>query len=259
MRRLPLLLIVTSLLSAPARADGPRIFAAGSLTGAFTEIAKAFPTAKITFGPSGLLRGRIEKGEPADILASADMAQPRRLAHPGQPVIVFTRNRMCLLGRSALGLTPDTMVDRMLDPAFRLATSTPGADPAGDYALAVFARAEALHPGASAILRAKAMPLVGGPNTPPLVPGHGLVAGVFLADSADAMLGYCSGSPAVMDEVPGLASVAVPPALSVEPAYGMAVLSDDPLAARFALFVMSEQGQAILQRFGFAPVGLAPP
>jgi ABC-type molybdate transport system substrate-binding protein len=62
-----------------------------------------------------------------------------------------------------------------------------------------------------------------------------------------------------MKEVPGLVSLAVPAALSVGPSYGMVVLSDHPLAMRFALFVMSEQGQSILQRHGFDPVGLAAP
>ena len=41
--------------------------------------------------------------------------------------------------------------------------------------------------------------------------------------------------------------------------YGMVVLSDHPQAARFALFVMSEAGQALLQRHGFDPVGVAAP
>ena len=77
-----------------------------------------------------------------------------------------------------------------------------------------------------------------------------------MADRADIMLGYCSGSAAVMQDVPGLVSVPVPELLSVGPAYGMVVLSDRPAAARFALFVVSEQGQAILQKFGFEPVGL---
>jgi molybdate transport system substrate-binding protein len=62
-----------------------------------------------------------------------------------------------------------------------------------------------------------------------------------------------------MKEVPGLVSVTVPASLSVGPAYGMVVLSDHPLAAHFALFIMSERGQAILARYGFDPVGLAPP
>jgi ABC-type molybdate transport system substrate-binding protein len=56
---------------------------------------------------------------------------------------------------------------------------------------------------------------------------------------------------------PGLVSIPLPPALTVGAPYGMVVLSDDPLAARFALFVMSEHGQAILQKYGFDPVGIA--
>jgi ABC-type molybdate transport system substrate-binding protein len=256
--------LVVAMISLPraALADSLRIYAAGSLGGAFTEMVKLFPAppgavAVPVFGPSGVLRERIERGEAVDILASADMAQPRRLARAGQPVIMFTRNKLCALGRS--GLTTDNLLDRMLDPAVRLATSTPGADPGGVYAWAIFARAEAVHPGAQTTLQTKALKLVGGPNTPPLVAGHGATQGVFLADRADIMLGYCSGFGEVMQEVPGLVSVAMPASLSVGPAYGMVVLSDHPLAARFALFVMSEQGQAILQRYGFDPVGLAAP
>ncbi len=73
------------------------------------------------------------------------------------------------------------------------------------------------------------------------------------------MLSYCSASDSVIKEIPGLVSVAMPPSLSVGPAYGMVMLTDRPLAARFALFVMSEAGQAILQRHGFDPVGIAAP
>ena len=259
-----LLGVIVILLPLSGAAQPLQIYAAGSLTAAFTEMVHAFPAppdsvAPPVFGPSGLLRQRIEHGERADILASADMAQPRTLAHeqPDRVVVMFTRNRLCALGRARLGFTEDNLLDRLLDPTVRLATSTPGADPGGDYAWAVFARAEAVHPGAKAILDAKAMKLVGGPNTPLLVAGHGAVQGVFLADRADVMLGYCSGSSPVMQEVPGLANVALPPALTIGPAYGMAVLSDHPLAARFALFVMSEPGQMILQRHGFDPIGLA--
>jgi ABC-type molybdate transport system substrate-binding protein len=256
--------LIATLLPGASAAQPLHIFAAGSLASAFTEMVQVFQAspgsvAPPVFGPSGLLRQRIERGEPADILASADMTQPRTLARqqPGRLVVMFTRNRLCALARASLGLTPDNLLDRLLDPAVRLATSTPGADPGGDYAWAVVARAEAVHPGARALLEAKALKLVGGPNTPVLVPGHGAVQGVFLADRADVMLGYCSGSDAVMQEIRGLANVALPPALTVGPAYGMVILTDRPLAARFALFVMSEQGQAILQHYGFDPVALA--
>ncbi len=259
-----LLGVATMLLPRVGAAQPLHIFAAGSLTAAFTEMAQAFPAppgsvAPPVFGPSGLPRQRIEQGESADILASADMTQPRALARerPGRLVVMFTRKRLCALGRSRLGLTQDNLLDRLLDPAVRLATSTPGADPGGDCAWAVFARAEAVHPGARAILEAKAMKLVGAPNTPLLVAGHGAAQGVFLADRADVMLGYCNGSGPVMQKVAGLTNVALPSALTVGPADGMAVLPGHPLAARFALFVMSEQGQMILQRHGFDPIGLA--
>ena len=82
---------------------------------------------------------------------------------------------------------------------------------------------------------------------------------MFLADRADVLLSYCSGSQPVIQEVPGLMSIPLPPALTVGPTYGIIALIDQPLAASFALFVMSEHGQAILQHPGFDPVGLAPP
>jgi molybdate transport system substrate-binding protein len=245
------------------RSEPLRVYAAGSLTAAFTDIVKAFPAAPgdvgtPVFGPSGVLRERIERGDHVDVFASADMDQPRRLVRSasGRFVAMFTRNRLCALAKMGLGLAPDNLLDRLLDPSIRLATSTPGADPGGDYAWAVFARAETVYAGAQAILQQKAMQLVGGPNSVPLVPGRGAVEGIFLANRADVMLGYCSSGQAVLQEVPGLTNVSLPPSLTVGPAYGLIVLSDHPLAARFALFVLSEQGQAILRQYGFDPIGL---
>lgn len=244
-------------------AEPLQVYAAGSLASAFADIVKAFPAADgdvatPVFGPSGVLRERIERGDHVDVFASADMDQPRKLARTrGRSfVTMFVRNRLCALGRTSLGLTSDNLLDKLLDPYVRLATSTPGADPGGDYAWAVFARAEAVRPGAQAILQQKAMQLVGGPNSQPLVPGRGAVEGIFLAERADVMLGYCSSSGPVMQAISGLANVPLPPSLTVGPAYGLVVLTDHPLAARFALFVLSEQGQTILQRHGFDPIGL---
>ncbi len=260
-------LAIMPLLATPALADSLQVFAAGSLTNAFSDLLRRFPAgpdsvAAPEFGPSGLLRQKIEAGAPADVLASADMDQARRLVagHPERLVINYTRNRLCALARDKIGLTPANMLDRLLDPAVRVATSTPGADPGGDYAWAVFARAEAVRPGARAALEAKALKLVGGGDTTPLlVPGKGAVEGVFLADRADIMLGYCSGSKAVMRSVPGLVRVGLPPDLTVAPAYGMVLLTQKPVAQRFAAFVMSEVGQAVLQAHGFDPVALPGP
>ena len=51
-------------------------------------------------------------------------------------------------------------------------------------------------------------------------------------------------------------NVPLPSSLTVGAAYGLIVLSNQPLAARFALFILSVQGQTILQRHGFDPIGL---
>ena len=268
MPRCIVVVLTTLLLLVPtAQADTLHVFAAGSLTDAFADLVRRFPAgpdsvAPPEFGPSGMLREKIEAGEPADVLASADMDHARRLAigHPERSVINFTRNRLCVLARSGIGLTPANMLDRLLDPSVRLATSTPGADPGGDYAWAVFARAEAVHPGARAVLEAKALKLVGGGDkTPLLVPGKGAVEGVFLADRADAMLAYCSSAGTAARAVPGLAIVPLPPELTVGPAYGMVLLNARPLTLRFAVFIMSEAGQAVLRTYGFDPVALAEP
>jgi molybdate transport system substrate-binding protein len=265
--RLAACLISLMLLAPAAAADTLRVFGAGSLATAFTDLIRRFPAGPDTvaapeFGPSGLMREKIEAGADVDLFASADMEQARRLAagHPERFVINFTRNRLCAMARSAVGLTPSNMLDRLLDPAIRLATSTPGADPAGDYAWAVFARAEAARAGARAALEAKAQQLFGGgAKTPPLVPGKGAVEGIFLADRADVILAYCSGAAGVVNEVPGLAIVPLPPELAVGPAYGMVLLDAKPVTSRFAAFVMSEVGQAVLKAHGFDPVALVEP
>ena len=263
---LGVLLAVAACTAPAARAETLSVVGAGSLTAAFSDLLHRFPAQEDTiaqpvFGPSGVMRQKIEAGLAADLFASADMDQARRLAagHTERSVVLFTRNSLCALARSDIGLTKAGLLETLLDPKVRLATSTPGADPGGDYAWAMFARAEALHPGARAVLEAKAMKLVGGPDSKTLVPGHGPVEGVFLSHSADVMLGYCSGSAAIMSDVPGLGSVKLPAALTVGPAYGMVVLDAKPVALRFALFVMSETGQAVLQEHGFDPVGLAAP
>src|SRR5258708_10514453 len=169
------------LVASPGRAETLQVVGAGSLTDAFSDLIRRFPTGADTiaapeFGPSGLMREKIESGMNVDLFASADMDQARRLAvgHPERSVIHFTRNRLCAIARTAVGLTGANMLDRLLDPAVRLATSTPGADPGRDYAWAAFARAAPIRTSARAALEPKAQQLYRGrANTPLLVPGKG--------------------------------------------------------------------------------------
>jgi molybdate transport system substrate-binding protein len=254
------LLLAFGMMAANAKADPIRIYAAGSLGGVMPKLiaASGLPPDSVAppvFGPAGMLGKRLLAGEKADLFASADLAQPRAVVgESGALVVPFARNRMCVVAPAKLGLTADNLLPRMLAPDTRLATSTPGADPAGDYTLKLFARAEALHQGAEAALKAKALRLVGGPESMQPLPGHSPAATVFLGDHADMLIYYCSGAAVALQEVPGLVSIPVPDALEVGPIYGLAILSDRPEAAHLALFILSEKGQAIIAQGGLLPV-----
>jgi ABC-type molybdate transport system substrate-binding protein len=262
--RPPLSIICTILFAlnvAAAGAEPAHVYAAGSLVAPLKQAIKAAgldasEIADPTFGPSGGLRERIEKGEAADLYLSADTQHPRTLAvqRPQTLVIPFARNNLCLFSRDAVGLTAANALDTMLDPKIRLATSTPVVDPGGDYAFAVFKRAEAIHPGAEAVLSQKALTLIGGPAAIKPIEGHTPAASIFLADKADVLLVYCSGQQQVLAEVPGLKVSRLPPEIDVVATYGLALLTGNPAAARLALFLLSDKGQDILADNGLLRV-----
>ena len=256
-RHVVLLTLMTVATSATAQEAPLRLHAAGSLRAPLTEAVTAFrasggPEVAATFGPSGLLAGRISGGEAPDVFASANMAHPLAVARPrGLPVVMFARNRLCALARPGVEATTETLLDRMLDPNIRLGTSTPRADPSGDYAWAAFARADAIRPGARAALEAKALQLVGGPASPEPPVGVTAYGWLMREGRADLFLSYCTDAAVAAAEVPGARVVPLPDALAVRADYGLVALGERPAAARLGLFLLSPEGQAILARHGF--------
>ena len=127
------LVFAPACLGAGASTSEPlRVFGAGILVAPVKEAiaAPGLPAGTVAdpvFGPAGVLRERIADGEPADLYLSADLAQSRRLVEAGRGklVIPFARNRLCVVARTALGLTSETLLERLLAPDLRLATSTP--------------------------------------------------------------------------------------------------------------------------------------
>ena len=239
-----------------------QVYAAGSLREAFTEIARDHEArtgqkVALTFGASGLLRERIEKGEPAQVFASADTDHPQRLAARGgwQAPVVFTRNALCALTSeqiSATPDTPDTLLATLLRSDVRVGTSTPKADPSGDYAWALFRQADKIQPGAYAQLDAKALKLTGGADSPKPPAGRGTYAWVMDQRQADVFLTYCTNAVAAQAEVPRLRVVQLPAALQVGAAYGLTVRADAPAVAQaFASALRQPAAQAVLQRMGF--------
>ena len=240
-----------------------RVYAAGSLRAALTEVAQAFergePGVRVlfTFGASGLLRDRIAGGERADVFASANMEHPQALASSGQagPVRRFTRNAMCALVAPAVDVTPETLVERLLDPAIKVGTSTPKADPSGDYAWMVFARIEQQgRRGAFKQLTDKALQLTGGPNSPPPPQGRNVYADLVAQGRADVFVTYCTNATAARTEQPALRSVAIPAAINVNADYGVAPIHGaGGTAQRFIDYLLSPPAQAVFARAGFAP------
>jgi molybdenum ABC transporter molybdate-binding protein len=265
LRRMICAAVIGVAMGSAANAQEPvRLYAAGSLTVALTDVNDAFARdsgLKVTgtFGASGLLRERIEKGETAEVFASANMDHPAALAQNGKaaPVVLFARNRLCAISKPELGVTAANVLEKMLDPAVKLGTSTPKADPSGDYAWAVFEKAEKLRAGSFKALDAKALQLVGGPNSVPPPPGRNSYAYLIDTGKADLFLGYCTNAMLVRKEIPTAQIIDLPDALTVGADYGLTILNGArPEATRLAMYILSPAGQAILARHGFSAPGL---
>lgn len=263
--RVSVALAVLAAMTVPVMADEPVLLhAAGSLRSALTDVAKEFETAGLgkvqaKFGASGLLKSEISGGAKAEVFASANMEHPQALTQEKRsgPVVLFARNRLCALVRPGLEVTPTSLLDRMLDAQIKLGTSTPKADPSGDYAWEVFHKAEKIKPGSLAVLEKKALQLTGGPSSPPAPPNRSIYGELVAQGAADIFLTYCTGAKAAQQENPAQQIVALPDALAVGADYGLTVTNGaSPAAYQFALFILSGQGQRALARHGFAAPAL---
>jgi molybdenum ABC transporter molybdate-binding protein len=259
-------LVVMLAVSITSQAQGDaelRVFAAGSLRAALTEVAQAFERTRpglrvrFTLGASGLLKDRIAAGEPADVFASANMEHPQALSSTGRAGVVqrFARNAMCVLVSPDVNVTPDNLVDRLLDPAIKVGTSTPKADPSGDYAWMLFERIEQQgRRGAYKQLTEKALQLTGGPNSALPPAGRNVYADLVAQGRADVFITYCTNATVALAEQPSLRAVAVPSQINVSADYGVAPIEGaGPHAKRFIEYLLGPDAQSILVRSGFAP------
>jgi len=218
--------------------------------------AKAVPRPR----PGTRLGGPPAKARHAKLPAKA-VAKPSPATRPtagagkAGPVQRFARNAMCALVRPGLDVTSANLVERMLDPAIRLGTSTPVADPSGDYAWQLFERVERSGvPDASRRLAAKALQLTGGPASPPPPAGRNVYASLVAGGSADIFITYCTNAASAVREEPALRTVNMPDAIDVGASYGIASLAGESTGARaFVEFLLGQQGQRILAGHGFAP------
>ena len=239
------------------------VFAAGSLRAALTEIAADFEAApggtsvKLVFGASGLLRDRLQAGEAADVFASANMEHPQALGASGraEPALPFARNALCALAAPSFGLNGQPLVQRLFDESVKLGISTPKADPSGDYAFALFDRIEtrgAAPAGSAARLKAKALQLTGGPDSPAPPKDRNIYGALLAGGEADVFITYCTNAEIARREQP-LQVLTLPDDLNVSATYGLSLLRPvSPAALRFVAHLRGAPGQRRLAAWGFA-------
>lgn len=247
------------LLPVCVSANSLQLYAAGSLKAALGETAAAYEkmyTTKVTtkFGPSGLLKKAIEEGENPDIFASANMNHPESLAAKGWggPVVLFTRNKLCALAQPDIAVTTDNLLETLLDEKVHLGTSTPKADPSGDYAWELFNRAEQTKKDSFAKLSGKALQLTGGPDSAKPPEGRNQYGWVMSEKRADVFLTYCTNAVMAQKEVPDSKIVKIPEELAVGADYGLLInKSASAEVWRFGMYILSPEGQKILRKHGF--------
>jgi ABC-type molybdate transport system substrate-binding protein len=242
--------------------EGLVLYGAGSLREAMTEMAALFETThgvsvRGEFGASGRMRERIEAGDKVDVFTSADIGHAAKLVKDGRATVMamFAQNTLCLLSPAPLasGTGP---LDALLKEGVKIGVSPAKIDPLGDYTVELFKVAEGLQKGSEANLTAKAVTLDNPPGTPPAKSGD-YVIDAIRDHRVDLAVVYCSARGRYAKLDPSLTMTEFPPELRVGPQYGLAVLKDaKPPALLLALTILSPEGQAVLAKHGFKPIGL---
>jgi len=244
-----------TLTDIPSNAE-PRaltVFAAASLTDAFLEIGAAFDSANpgvttiFNFAGSQALKTQIEEGAPVDVFASASSKEMDSLVAgsfiTADAAQVFLSNRLVVIlpvdNPSALEKLED-----LANPGIKLVLAAEEV-PAGKYARQAL---ELMDASFGAGFKDKVLAnIVSNEDNVKQV-----VAKVQLGE-ADAGIVYVSDIMAKRD----LISIEIPANLNVIANYPIAPLvksKNAKLAAQFIEYVLSDEGQAILAKWGFAPI-----
>ncbi len=222
---------------------GITVSAASSLTGSFTRIGKDFmavnPDVEVSFNfdSSSILATQILEGAPVDVFASADESNVTRLTDEdliaGVPE-VFARNELVIVtqpgnapGISQLGDLADAGIVSLCNEQA----------PCGSYTELLLDEAG-----------------VGIPEDN-VTRGQNVASTLAAVRDGDAVAGivYRSDAERAGDAV---TAVAIPTGQNVTAAYPIAVLADAEdvaVAEAFRDYVLSEDGQAVLEEFGFLP------
>ena len=242
------------LCACQPRARSLTIFAATSLTDAQEELADAFEAehpglqVRTNYASSSTLATQIGEGALADVFASANALQMSRIGEAGLlrgEARIFASNRVALIVPAANAARVQSL-DDLAQPDLRLVLALPGTPIRAytDYLLQAAAaeRDERYLADTLANLKSEEANVR-------------LVLTKVLLGEADAAFVYHSDiTPDIADQI---LVITTPERYQSEIAYPIAVLSHSrqpSLAAAYVDFVLSRAGQAILERWGLAPV-----
>lgn len=212
------------------------VFAAASLTEAFTDVAEAFEAQvdvdiALNFGGSSDLATQVVEGAPADVLATADLPSMERAVGAGAVArpATFATNEMVLVVEEGNPLNVDDLTS-LADSDLVVVLCAPEV-PCGRYAAEVAARAgvetqaDSLEPSVKAVVTKVAV-------------GEADIGVVYRTDAlADSRV----------------TAVAIPSEDNIIAEYPIALLAESsaPDAADFVAFVLGPDGREILTRHGF--------
>ncbi|HUF00593.1 MAG TPA: molybdate ABC transporter substrate-binding protein [Anaerolineales bacterium] len=229
------------------------VFAAVSLTDAFTEMGKAFESehpgviVAFNFGGSQNLRTQIEQGALADVFASGngremDTLAAQKLVDAGAPKSFLTNQLVIILPEN----NPADVVtlDDLARPGLKLVFAAEEV-PAGIYARQVLDNLNGVY-GADFKNQVLANVVSNEDNI------RQALTKVQLGE-ADASIVYVSDAVAV----PELQKIEIPADVNVIAEYPIAPLvesENSDLANEFIDYVLSPEGQATLKKWGFTPI-----
>ncbi len=240
--------------AAEAEAITLNVFAAASLTDAFSEIGAVFnaanpgATVAFNFAGSNQLATQITEGAPADVFASANAAQMTVAVESGRvdanATRLFATNRLVVVvpADNPAGIeslpdlaTPDTLIVLAAEEV-----------PVGRYSLEFLDRAAADPAFDSGFKEAVLANVVSYEENV-----RSVLNKVALGE-ADAGIVYTSD----LVGVEGVTALEIPDALNILAEYPIAALNDSAqadAAAAFVELVLSDEGQGILDNYGFGP------
>lgn len=239
-----------------ANAATLKIMAADALPKPVMEIGNIFkkehPGVKIDYNflGAGVLKGDIEEGAPCDIFLSANGKFQRQLKRKGflNSYSVFAYDYLAAATPygNPSGVTKHNLISKLMDPNVTLATSSPHADPAGDYTWKMFEKIDKTIPGAFNKITGHANHLL----------DAALVMPVLKSGNADLGILYASQLLELKRSGAKINIIPISKKYNTKAKFTASVLNRSKyktLDEDFIRLLFSKKGKKILKYWGFSP------